>query len=88
MANTDPYQFECGYVDIGAFERQTHCTSGVQGDYDDNGLVNGLDIQPFVLCYLHGNIATQPCACSDINMDGAYAFDDVTCLIDILLMRK
>lgn len=78
---------ECGISDMGAFERQTHCESGVQGDYDANGLANGLDIQPFVHCYISGSLGTLPCSCSDINMDGFYTFQDVTCLIDILLMR-
>jgi len=78
---------ECGISDMGAFERQTHCESGVQGDYDANGLANGLDIQPFVHCYISGLLGTLPCSCSDINMNGFYTFQDVTCLIDILLMR-
>ena len=86
--NSDWYGDECGTVDIGAFERQTHCESGVQGDYDGNGLTNGLDIQPFVHCYLSGSPASLPCSCSDINMDGLYTFDDVTRLIDILLMVR
>lgn len=88
VGNSDWYGDECGTVDIGAFERQTHCESGVQGDYDGNGLTNGLDIQPFVHCYLSGSISTLPCSCSDINMDGLYTLADVSALIDILLGRR
>ena len=50
---------------MGTYERQAHCTSGVQGDYDDNGMTNGLDIQPFVRCYLGGSATTAPCDCAD-----------------------
>ena len=69
---------DCGIIDIGAHEYV------ITGDLNGDGVVNGLDIQPFTFCYIAGNI-TGFCEEADVYNDGVSNFDDVTCLIAALI---
>mgnify|MGYP002623390674 FL=1 len=59
-------------VDIGAFEVQILCPGG---DINNDGQVNGLDVQPFVDCLLFGSGSN--CNCADLNNSSSVTIDDV-----------
>lgn len=59
-------------VDIGAYEVQILCPGG---DINNDGQVNGLDIQPFVDCLIFGS--GGQCNCADLNNSSSVTIDDV-----------
>ncbi len=63
--NTTTGSGPCGgsIVDMGAYERQALCTDNIAGDLNDDGSVDGLDIQPFVDCFLTTPVGSQDCDC-------------------------
>ena len=55
------------------------------GDINGDGLVNGLDIQGFVNCFLGVSTPADNCACADMNGDGLLDMLDVSLFVARLL---
>lgn len=56
------------------------CVCPVDGDADGNGLLDGLDIDPFVDCLITGG----SCDCADMTNDGNVTLADVTPFVNAL----
>lgn len=68
-------------------EGSVPCTCGatVYGDLDGNSLVNGNDIDEFVLCLLNGDPQTPGCECADMNQNGVINDVDTTLFVKCLI---
>lgn len=66
-------------VDIGAYEVQILCPGG---DINNDGLVNGRDIQPFIDCLISESGAN--CQCADLNNSSSVTIDDVAPFVSLL----
>ena len=62
---------------------QQSCT--VIGDLNGDGLIDGLDIQPFVDCLTAGSTLLGNCACGDYSGNGLVEMADMTPFINALL---
>lgn len=58
-----------------------------RGDMNDDGLLTGADIQPFVDCYLNFFDGPIPphCACADVSGDDMFSVADITLFVERLL---
>lgn len=55
------------------------------GDINDDGLLDGDAIQPFIDCLYVGILPFGGCACADFNQDRVLDFTDVACIVQSLL---
>ncbi|MCK6486674.1 MAG: hypothetical protein L6R00_21400 [Phycisphaerae bacterium] len=82
---------QCGLanqvVDMGAYEfRDVVCVTGVSGDVNRDGLLDGDDIQPFIYClYITSDQPIGECTCADMNLDRVLDINDVACFVESLL---
>lgn len=75
----------CGVVDMGSFEAQPVCGTGVQGDMNGDGWVDALDVSIFANCYLYGDPYSLECACADSDHNGVINKLDTECFDSILV---
>ena len=61
-----------------------HC----QGDMDDNGAVNGLDIQPFVNALVDASTYPTAWQRGDLNFDGQCNLTDLPLFVETLLGQR
>ena len=82
---------QCGLadqvVDMGVYEfRDVVCVTGVSGDINLDGLLDGDDIQPFIYClYITPDEPIGECTCADFNLDRVLDINDVACFVESLL---
>lgn len=78
-------------VDLGTYEFACPTNCGPNGDLNDDGNVDGLDIQPFTWCAVQPENGSIPCLCADFSgpndgmPDGNVDIYDVPCFIQLLL---
>jgi hypothetical protein len=58
---------------------------GMLGDINEDGNLDGEDIQHFVACYLTGDSPGGNCACADLNENGSPDIEDINFLVRLLL---
>ena len=63
----------------------TQTVTGLQGDVDDNGLVNISDVTALIDYLLNNDASAINLSNADCDGDGLVNISDVTCLIDYLL---
>ncbi len=61
------------------------CECLLMGDLNGSGLVNGLDIQLFVRCFMGEETSPSVCRCGDFTGDGQVTIEDVSPFICVLL---
>ncbi|RIK67911.1 MAG: hypothetical protein DCC65_05415 [Planctomycetota bacterium] len=72
----------------GSFDICCDCiedTCRCRGDVNGDGVINGLDINPFVRCFLGIPIPGDHCECADIDEDGQYTAFDISLFIQRIL---
>lgn len=83
----------CPIVDMGAYEFRriceatSDCVTRGDSDTDTDGVVDGLDIQPFAECLTQADPeCTGECQCFDMDLDGFVTMEsDLPCFIAVLL---
>jgi len=71
-------------VDMGAYEF-AYGDCAAMGDMNADGLVNGLDIQPFTHCAINSDESGLSCVCGDFTADYRVDALDIPCFIEMLL---
>jgi len=89
----DPGAGACPIVDMGAHEFRriceatSDCETRGDSDADTDGVVDGLDVQPFADCLTQADPeCTGECQCFDMDLDGFVTMEsDLPCFIAVLL---
>jgi len=55
------------------------------GDVNEDGNIDGSDVQSFVDCYLTGNTSNGDCLCADVVTGGNLNAADIAALVDLLI---